>query len=271
MKIAHAGESIQGRRGENQDRIWGKVFRRPSGCLRALCALADGMGGIHGGRRAAELAIAEVKDALKEPPEADDEMAVWMKSLVKRCQTRIVDEGESDESLRGMGTTLVLVTVGGEEVFVAWVGDSRCYRVGAEIAAQITHDHSVLQEALDKGLKTLDELRQSAEYIALSSTLVRGLGGDSEYKPDVARFPIVEGEICLLCSDGLTGSLIEPIVGPDTLQQQLTGNRQLSSALKNLVSLAFHAGSSDNISVAALEIGEFPRSEPWVKKEPKVT
>lgn len=270
MRVLFSGISIQGRRAENQDSVWGRTYRRRQGCLRAVAALADGMGGVRGGARAAGLAVATVKESLREPPPTDSDLVSWVRTLFLSCHRRIAEEGQADESLRGMGTTLVLAAVGEADVVVGWVGDSRCYRVTGSGAEPVTKDHTVLQEVLDKDVKTLEELRESIEYAALSATLTRALGTEGQAAPDTRRLPIRENEIYFLCSDGLTGSILEPVVKPGVIHGQLVGHRHMRPALKNLASLAYYGGSSDNISIATLELGRLPRSKPWAKKEPNV-
>jgi protein phosphatase len=259
MKISFASESLQGRREENQDAAWGKVYRRPNGCLRAVAALADGMGGLRGGKRAAELALDTIRDATKDPPARDSELVPWAKALFDSAHGRISTEGRERESLRGMGTTLVLVLVGEEEIVVAHAGDSRCYRVTAGGAEQVTRDHTVLQEAIDRGLGEKGSIQPTSEYRSLASTLVRGLGAGAGADPDTTSFPVNEGEIFFLCSDGLTGSIVDPLVALETLPDELRQHKQLGPALSRLAKMAYEQGSADNITAAALEMGKFPR------------
>ncbi|MCK4546611.1 MAG: serine/threonine-protein phosphatase [Candidatus Eisenbacteria sp.] len=261
MKISFASKSVQGKREENQDCTWGKVYRKPSGCIYAVGALADGMGGLREGKRAAEMAIDVAKDALKNPPGKDTELVPWTEGLFRTAHKRIVAEGKELGITRGIGTTLVLVAVGFENVLVAHVGDSRCYRVRAGGAEQVTRDHTMLQEVMDVGLGKKEEIKPTSEYRGLAATLVRGLGVGENAQPDTRMFPRAEGEIFFMCSDGLSGSAVEPLVDCERLYEELTRNKRLAPALANLVKTAYELGSSDNITAAAVELGTFTRAE----------
>ena len=253
--------STTGRRPENQDSCWGKVFSSPKGCVFAAVVLADGMGGEQGGAEASRIAVESVQRKLDEEPLHSELSESWITSVFSEAHNQVVARSKSPE-LRGMGTTLVLALATRGELVIAHVGDSRAYlmRTGGGIE-QLTRDHSAVQDAIDRGVYTLEEALSKPEVCALSSALTRHIGEGGNPTPDIKTIPLVEGSIALICSDGLTGSIVSPVLAAEDLELQVEGTKSLPDATHNLLSVSYQRGSTDNITVALMEIGRYSRKE----------
>lgn len=259
LRIQVYGETSAGRRDENQDAFYAEVFKRPRGCLRALAVVSDGMGGHEGGRIASQTAIQVVRRWLRSPPDRDKEVENWIHSLTGAIHDALQTLASKKPNLDEMGATLVLGAVGRAFIWIAHIGDSRAYGLDAERAHLLTRDHTAVQEAIDRGVYTEDEIRGNENMRAMSSALSRWLGPSEEAEPQIARFNLVEGVAFLFCSDGLTGSVLEAIVTPHEIHDLVSCGVDLEQSASDLLSLAYQNGSTDNITAALLEIGEFPR------------
>ncbi len=229
-----------------------------------LAVLADGMGGYRAGEVASAIAVnmilGEVRDGLKKvkPGVVDEETgltseSLLLKSAIERANQTINQTAQSQPQCQGMGTTVVVVLFYNDRVSVAHVGDSRLYRFRGEVFEQITSDHSLLQELIDKGFYTPEEAKQS-----LNKNLVtQAMGIEPTVRPDVSEDFVLPGDVHLLCSDGLT-DLVEDDEIHLTLRKY---SDNLELAAKTLVQLANDAGGKDNISVVlARSIKPFPSS-----------
>jgi len=152
----------------------------------------------------------------------------------------------------GMGTTIVAATFQNNTLTVAHVGDSRMYRYRAGVLSQVTEDHSMVQELLRRGLMTPEEARNS-----LNRNLVtRALGIDPLVEVDVREQPFEDGDIYLLCSDGLNDVLLDEEIAailarhPDNLE----------AATQQLIAEVNTRGGPDNVSIVLVRTdGQFSR------------
>ena len=228
--------SFSGRRKSNQD----AVVAGQLGDGRELIAIADGMGGHHGGAVAAQLAL----DTLTRTLEAGGTLREGMVA----ANAAVYRSALENPAWAGMGTTLVAVLRTADSYSVANVGDSRAYAVAERGIKQITADHSFLAEALRAKQMTPEEAKKSR----WSNALTRAIGTEEqvevdEFGPFDARSP----HSIVLCSDGLHGS-----VSDSSLQQCVINTRDVWAAAMCLADEAFRNGSKDNISVAVIRFGE---------------
>lgn len=197
-----------------------------------LWAVADGMGGHRRGEVASALALKTLRK-LGRPGED-------LVGAIRVANAAILVAAGEDEASRGMGTTLVAVRFAGADFEVAWVGDSRAYRVGADGIERLTRDHSLVQALVDAGQLTPEQASAHPRRNVVTQCLGQA---DQELAVDVVQGRLGRGELLLLCSDGLTGEL-----GDAQIQQICAGATTLDSLVSELVEAANRAGGRDNIS-----------------------
>ncbi|HMO17117.1 MAG TPA: protein phosphatase 2C domain-containing protein [Oligoflexia bacterium] len=232
-------------RKENQD-AYGFIARK-DWCLMVVC---DGMGGTRGGGIASALAIETVTRILEELSSSSLEDFVPAReqiiSAINRANSLIYSYGRKVPGLEEMGTTLVALFVGPDGAISFHVGDSRLYRVNKSGIQQITKDHTWVQELVDSGALN----QTQAERSPVSHLLTRSLGTQVSIKVDVMDLEALkEGEIYLLCTDGLYNLVSESRIYEET--GKITGNR-LPKLVDSLVELSLRAGGKDNITVFAV-------------------
>lgn len=222
-----------------------------------LAVLADGMGGYKAGEVASAIAVnvimEEVRSGLAgQPPGMNDEEiglsmgSIMVRNAIALANKTIYQTARSQPQCAGMGTTLVAALFYDNRMTVAHVGDSRLYRCRHEEFEQITVDHSLLQELVDKGFYTPEEARKSVQ----KNLVTRAMGVDPTVKSDLHEDKVLPGDIYLLCSDGLSDLVVDKDI-------HLTINRysaNLEEAARQLVQQANEAGGKDNISVILVRI-----------------
>ncbi len=266
MELKCHGISVTGHREENQDNFFVDIFQPEKGCLKAMAAVFDGMGGQMGGQTASRLAKKVLEESLGEPPVDNHAMDAWLRGLTRSIQATLEDESGRNQQYAGMGTTMVVAAVTEDTVWVANVGDSRTYRVTETGTEQLTADHTAVQDAIDRGLYKLEDILDNPTMMQMDSALIRNLGKDGKPEPDIYQFPLQSGEAFLLCSDGLSGSLTKPLISLEEIQKHIFATKNLKIGANNLASLAFRHGSTDNITVILLETGTLNRAEKEIEK-----
>jgi PPM family protein phosphatase len=222
--------------------------RQSSDCSH-LFIVADGMGGHAAGEQASALAIDSVEtfvlEALKwfshQKGEDDDKLLADFRLALGQAHERVRHEANEHPELHGMGTTLTLAYSLNDELYVAHVGDSRCYLFRDRILYAITQDHTLVEEMVRKGAIKPEEAVHHRWRHVITSTV----GGDSsKVRVDVHRVHLAPGDIILLCSDGLT----EMQTGDD-IAAILQAAPDAKTACEALIAAANAAGGKDNISV----------------------
>jgi serine/threonine protein phosphatase PrpC len=208
-----------------------------------LFAVADGMGGAQAGEVASRLAAAALEDT---DPGAllGSERVI---SLIQEANRRVYERSNADPSASGMGTTMTVALVEGGVVTFGHVGDSRAYLLRDGAMEQLTEDHSLVNELLKSGKLSPEE----AETHPQRSVITRAVGTDPDV--DVESFTIEarEGDVFLICSDGLTD-----MVADEEIFAVLDRHHDdLDRATKALVSAANRGGGVDNITVVAFAFG----------------
>ena len=236
LRIAdHAGSTDVGRqRSTNEDSLV---------CSPPLFAVADGMGGAKAGEVASRLAA----DVLEEGLPAIEPVEAQLAQMVHEANRRIFELSTDDESRRGMGTTLTTAKLHEAGVSLAHVGDSRAYRMRGEELEQLTNDHSLVAELERSGQITAE----AAEHHPQRSIITRVVGVEPDVEVDTYTVPAREGDVFLLCSDGLTG-----MISDDELASILRGAGSLQEAADTLVRAANQSGGKDNITVVLFRLGE---------------
>ncbi len=211
--------------------------------------VADGMGGHAAGEVASRMAIsALIKLALEKPDwilRVDDgfagEIAKRSKSRVKKIGAMLVQQGERDPSLKGMGTTLTIARSLGRDLMITHVGDSRAYLLRGGRLHHLTRDHTYAQLLVDIGELAPDAIASSKHRHVLTNAL----GGSSEdVEVDTDRVQLADGDRILLCSDGLTD-----MVEDDAITRILSTAAHATEACEQLVQQALDNGGRDNVTV----------------------
>ena len=232
----HFERSDTGRaRRENEDSFYA---RSP------MFAVADGMGGAQAGEVASQLAVEVLQQGL---PERGGSVEERLRELVVEANARINALSRTDEQRAGMGTTMTLVYVGEHEISVAHVGDSRLYRLRDGHFERLTDDHTLVEELVRQGKLTPAE----ADHHPQRSIITRALGPEAAVEADTHTGPARDGDVYLICSDGLTSMISEAEVG-----ELLTSARSLPEAGRALIDAANAAGGRDNITVILFRLEE---------------
>lgn len=229
QSLGFAAQSVAGRvRGHNEDAVL---------CLPelGLWAVADGMGGHECGEVASALAL----DTLRQSVVAGSGLESSIHAAHQAILAAVQEEGG-----RRMGSTVVAVRFVDADYEVAWIGDSRAYRVSLDGIERLTRDHSWVQAMIDAGELSLDEARQHPRRNIVTQCL-----GQGEQALEVGRVQgsLAPGELLLLCSDGLTGELTD-----EQIQDVCAGAATLDELVDELIGLANRLGGKDNISCIVL-------------------
>ncbi|HIY00284.1 MAG TPA: Stp1/IreP family PP2C-type Ser/Thr phosphatase [Candidatus Blautia faecipullorum] len=239
MRVYSATDVGQ-RRKMNQDYVF--VSKNPVGNLPNLFVVADGMGGHNAGDFASSHAVQILVDEIRK--DADFNPIKVLRHAIETANTEILDRAQQEESMKGMGTTIVAAAIVGHYVYVANVGDSRLYLIQDQIR-QITRDHSLVQEMVRMGELKPEEARNHPD----KNIITRALGAERTVDIDFFDLKLEPGSTILMCSDGLSNmvedSKIEEIILDKTKELPEKGERLLREANRN--------GGKDNIAVILVE------------------
>ena len=214
---------------------------KPVGNLPNMFIVADGMGGHNAGDYASKVTVetmlSEVENSFEKNP-----MLIFRRAIEEANEV-IRRRAREDEKLEGMGTTVVVASCMGRFLQVANVGDSRLYVVGSKIR-QITRDHSYVQEMVRIGELDPADARNHPD----KNIITRAVGAEDKIEPDFFTVELQEGEIVLMCSDGLTNMLED-----EEIRMIISGSRDIVEKAERLVAAANANGGRDNISVILIE------------------
>lgn len=219
---------------------------------RQLIAVADGMGGYIGGEIASSAVITKLSELTKilESPELDqDSREDLLRESVIDMDAAISEICADRPELIGMGTTLTSISLFLNQVLLLHIGDSRAYRIRGKRIERLSHDHTVVQELVDQGRLSLDEIAEHPQR----SFLTQALMGKQNLTPILFAYPAELGDVFLVCSDGLTavvdeGSIIRAL-------QSCNSQQELEDAVNSLIELTYNNGAPDNVTVIAAVIG----------------
>ncbi len=230
-----------------------------------LLILADGMGGYKAGEVASGVAVASVLETVrKRLPQLRDDAgeddhsahALLLREALEAAHTSVYHVSRSQKQCEGMGTTAVVLLFRDDCIAVASVGDSRLYRLRDREIQQVTRDHSLVQELIDRGFYSEEE----AEQKVARNIVTRALGIEPEIQVDLIEEPAEVGDIYLMCSDGLSD-----LVPADAIRLTLLQFADnLENAAAELVRQANMAGGKDNVSVVVARIDRsFAEKRSW--------
>jgi protein phosphatase len=257
-KLAFVGQTDTGRvREHNEDTI-------ATDSDAGLLVLADGMGGYNAGEVASGIAVKTITNLVREGLAREDlgsidrgtglsRPSIVLRDAITRANKIIYQTARSQAECEGMGTTVVAALFYDNRVSIAHVGDSRLYRQRGSQIAQVTMDHSLLQELVDRGFYSPEEAQRAAN----KNYVTRALGVEPQVEVEVQEHPVDKGDIFILCSDGLS----DMVEDEDIRLTISTFGANLDTVAKQLIQLANENGGRDNVSVVLAQAVEaFPAS-----------
>ena len=223
-----------------------------------LAIIADGIGGHKAGEIASKIAVTTIISSVAESDGTDP---LWiLKSALLEANHSITSEAASDDSRKGMGSTVACALIIDSALYVATLGDSRIYLVRDNVIQQLSIDHTWVQEALEVGVINLEEARSHPRRHLIRSYL----GSSEPIHPDLRLYldadetqeqakanqglPLVPGDQVMICTDGLTD-----LVADEEILEILQGKESQDKNLQKLVDLANLRGGHDNITITLVE------------------
>jgi PPM family protein phosphatase len=208
-----------------------------------LFAVADGMGGARAGEVASRAAIDAIEGGLPDGPGSAEER---LAGLVLEANGRIIEMAKADSERAGMGTTMTAAYVTEGDVAIAHVGDSRLYRLRAGELERLTEDHTLVAELERQGKITAEEAGRHPQR----SIITRALGAEPDIQVDHHTWPARDGDVYLICSDGLM------MFPEEQIGEIVRSEPDLRSAARALVDAANRGGGRDNITVVLFRVEE---------------
>jgi PPM family protein phosphatase len=265
-----AGGTDIGQREHNEDH----VLLRPD---LGLFLLADGAGGHNAGNVASALATTTVANvfetsaaALEGRPDID-QFGLWtlarrLATAIQRANAEVIDIAKKAQKYKGMGTTIVAAAFSpdGDDVHIAHLGDSRCYRLRDGVLEAMTTDHSLLVDVLETHPDVEDTLlARMPQHV-----VTRAMGMEESVRVPVKSLRVVPGDLYLLCSDGLTD-----VLDDDRLEEMLTDVRTPDQHVRALIEASLAAGAQDNVAAVVIVCEERgappPRRRPSARPHPE--
>jgi len=210
---------------------------------RHVFAVADGLGGHRAGEVASQVALEAIAALDQNSPK---DAAKRVAEAVRRGNRTVFERAQTDEDLKGMGTTMTAVVVADGTAHLAHVGDSRCYLIRGSSISRVSRDHTLVARMVDEGKLTAEQ----AEAHPQRSILTRALGAERDVDVEEVRIQLVSGDRLLLCSDGLTGVLAD-----EEIRTLASDGSDLDEITASLVDEANRRGGPDNISVVVVDVG----------------
>ena len=201
-----------------------------------FCAVADGMGGHNAGEVASAMAIQVFSEEMRK---TGDITAGALHTAVARANEAVYRKALENAGMSGMGTTFSALAEQGETAYLAHVGDSRIYLVRRGAILQLTTDHTLVEEMVQKGLITPREARVHPKR----NIITRALGTEESVQIDIVQMGTRPGDAFFLCSDGMTNYVDEREILRTAMSE-----REWPEKLKHLVSIALENGGADNIT-----------------------
>lgn len=220
----------------NQDFLF--ATKEDLGIFPNLFLLADGMGGHKAGDYASRYLVESLASYIKEARE--DSPIRCLDEGIKRINQELFCLSKNNGNLRGMGSTLVTAYVEDKVLFISNVGDSRAYFFRKNRLKQITRDHSYVEEMIERGKM----IRGSREYLNYKNYITRAVGVEEQLTIDFFEEELEEGDLFLLCSDGLSN-----MVDHESIVQILKDESALEEKGEALIDLANINGGKDNIAL----------------------
>ena len=214
-----------------------------------LFLVADGMGGHAGGEVASSMAVAALQERVSGSA-SDENPEECLRLAAQEANSRIYEKQSQNPELAGMGSTLTALSIRGQRFYIAHVGDSRAYLLRGGQLEQLTRDHSLVWHLFENGVLRKKDLSTHPQ----KNLITRSIGPHPEVEVDLEQGEAREGDVFLLCSDGLTD-----VISDEGISEVLTDTRRTPQQLgEDFVKSANAAGGPDNVTVIVvrLEHGE---------------
>lgn len=223
----------------NQDYVY--TSENAVGNLPNLFIVADGMGGHKAGEFASRFTVETIVESVRTNEQKEPVRII--EEAIQTANRELIQKARQDETMAGMGTTVVVVTVIGDKAFVANVGDSRMYVIGKEIS-QITRDHSLVEEMVRMGELAKDAAKDHPD----KNIITRAVGAAQDVDVDFFEVELYPQDYILMCSDGLTN-----MVEDEDIRRIVQSQRDVAERVEKLVETANNHGGQDNITVVVIE------------------
>ncbi|HEY0867110.1 MAG TPA: Stp1/IreP family PP2C-type Ser/Thr phosphatase [Fimbriimonas sp.] len=246
-RVSLACKTDLGRVRENNEDKFEYFVPEDEGTLASrgqVFVVCDGMGGHAAGQIASELTAKTFIDVYLHHPSESETTA--MEAAVMAANRFVLDNARAFPQRRGMGTTLSALILLQDRAWVVQVGDSRVYRLRDGELEMLSHDHTFVEESVRMGTMS----REEAEAHPYKHVLTRAIGVEDGFRPDIDPFDLRQGDLYLLCSDGLINH-----VGDEQITDILRSNCPSEAAWK-LVGAALLGGGSDNATVLIVRVDE---------------
>lgn len=224
----------------NQDAVY--TSEQPVGNLKNLFLVADGMGGHNAGDYASKMTLETMVEHIAGSRETNP--AKILEDAIATANTLVRNMAGQNPELEGMGTTVVAASCEGETLHVANVGDSRLYIIREGKIHQVTRDHSWVEEMVRRGGLGREEARNHPD----KNIITRAVGAEDTVRIDFFTVGLEEGDMILMCTDGLTNMLED-----EEILNILKISRDIVEMAEELVRAANEKGGRDNISVILIE------------------
>ena len=223
----------------NQDYVY--TSENAVGNLPNLFIVADGMGGHKAGEFASKFTVETIVESVRTNEQKEPVRII--EEAIQTANRELIQKARQDETMAGMGTTVVVVTVIGDKAFVANVGDSRMYVIGKEIT-QVTRDHSLVEEIVRMGKLAKDAAKDHPD----KNIITRAVGAAQDVDVDFFEVELYPQDYILMCSDGLTN-----MVEDEDIRRIVQSQRDVAERVEKLVETANDHGGQDNITVVVIE------------------
>lgn len=219
----------------------------------SLLVVADGMGGANAGEVASAIAMDTVRQmftpmAMADVVETTTSVIPFMRKVIEAANSNIIAHSKDNSNTHGMGTTIVMAWVWGRKAYIGWCGDSRCYIFNPKVGfSRLSKDHSYVQSLVDEGQLSPD----MAFDHPMSNIITRCLSdGDNNAVPEFCVRELVDGDIVMLCSDGLCGYCRDEEISDVVMENA----DNVIECRNQLISAALSAGGGDNVTVAIARV-----------------
>lgn len=260
-KILGFVDSRIGGREENQDSAG---FRETE--LGSLIVVCDGMGGMQGGSVASQLAVQTILETVASADKETNPSTVLIQAI-KAANSAIIERGQSNPNLQGMGTTATVLLLTPYSALTAYIGDSRIYQLRNSKKIFRTFDHSMVFEMVKKKIISEEQARLSAQ----SNVILKALGANADVEVEIAERPYKKGDRFVLCSDGFWGAMPE-----DEFIRHLVESNPIDKILESTANVVESIGRNsgqefDNLTAAILEMNSNSILKEKMNKTAKIT
>lgn len=231
-----------------------------------LFIVCDGIGGHQAGEKASELAVTLLPEYFSRlsiqtsnPQKTDETIKSESRAIIREVNRKVYSASSNKKEYKGMGCTVVSAFIHRKYLYIANLGDSRAYLLRKNLFKQITLDHSLVGNLVFMGRITPFEARRHP----MKHIITRHLGAKENMDPDIFRIPFLNGDRLILATDGLTD-----MVSDMTIAKALSRNKELKDICTDLVRIANNNGGEDNITVVALQKGNF--NAQFYKNKPRI-